>query len=460
MLRSMLRWLNDRAGLRRAVAPLVDHRVPRRSRWLYVFGSATLFAFLLQVVTGVALANSYVPSAGQAWDSLRFITHETPLGSLVRGLHYFGASAMVLLVGLHTIRVFLTGSYKYPREVNWLTGVVLLLLTVLMGFSGQLLRWEQNAVWSVIVGAEQAGRAPLVGRWLARALMAGNTVGGATLSRFFALHVFIVPALILAVVAFHLFLVVHNGISEPPVVGEPVDPDTYRERYRRVVERDGVPFWPWAAWRDAVFALLVVAAVFALALIFGPPEVGRPPDPSIVNASPRPDWYLLWYFAVLALLPHGTEGWFIILAPLVIGLVLVAVPLLSPRGERHPARRPWATLAVIAVVAFVGTLWRAGQVAPWSPDFEARPVVAAAGGAPDAAAQGARLFHDRGCEYCHQVDGQGGRRGPDLSQVGLRMSDDQLVLRILNGAENMPAFASTLSPADVSALVAYLHARR
>ncbi len=455
------RWLDERVGIRKVLSPVLEHRVPRRSRWAYVFGSATLFAFLLQVVTGVALANSYVPSAGQAWDSLRFITHDAPLGSVIRGLHYFGASAMIVLVGAHTIRVFLTGSYKFPREVSWLSGVVLLLLTVLMGFSGQLLRWEQTAVWSVIVGAEQAGRAPVIGQWLARALMAGATVGGSTLSRFFALHVFIVPAMIIGLVAFHLYLVLHNGISEPPEAGRPVNPATYRRDYEALLARDGVPFWPEAAWRDAVFGLAVVAVVLALAVHFGPPEVGKPPDPSIVEASPRPDWYLLWYFAVLALLPHGTEAWFIILAPVVIGIVLVAVPLVSPAGERHPARRPWAVLAVVVILAGVGAFWRAGVRADWSPDFGAKPLAAAVAGAPDPVLErGAKLFHERGCEYCHAIAGEGGRRGPDLTTVGLRLTDDELVLRILNGANNMPAFATSLSPQEVTALVRFLHTRR
>ncbi len=462
VLRRVGGWLDDRVGIRKALAPILEHRVPRRSRWAYVFGSATLFAFLLQVATGVALANSYVPSAGQAWDSLRFITYDAPLGSVIRGLHYFGASAMIVLVGAHTIRVFLTGSYKFPREVSWLSGVILLLLTVLMGFSGQLLRWEQTAVWSVIVGAEQAGRAPVIGPWLARGLRAGATVGGSTLSRFFALHVFIVPALIIGLVAFHLDLVLHTGISEPPVAGRPVDPATNRRDYEELLAKDGVPFWPSAAWRDAVFGLVVIAAVLALAIAFGPPDVGKPPDPSIVEASPRPDWYLLWYFAILAMLPHGTEAWFIILAPLAIGVVLIAVPFVSSRGERHPARRPWAVLAVVAICAGVATLWRAGVTADWSPAFEAKPLTAAAVAAPrdTLAARGATLFHERGCEYCHTIAGQGGRRGPDLSQVGLRLTDDQLVLRILNGAPNMPSFAASLSPEEVSALVKFLHARR
>jgi len=458
--RKVWEWFDARTDASKVIGPILKHPVPPRTGWMYVFGSATLFAFLIQVFTGIALATAYVSSAGQAYESLQWITHQAFLGHLLRGMHYFGASAMVLLVGVHMIRTFLTGSYKFPRELNWVVGVVLLGLTILMGFTGQLLRWDQNGVWSTIVAAEQAGRVPLIGHWLARLLMGGQTVGGATLSRFFAYHVFFIPALIFGMVGLHLVLVLRHGISEKPSASRPVDPKTYRAWYEAMLKREGVPFWPDAAWRDVVFGVLAVACVVFLAWRFGAPELTTPPDPTVVQAYPRPDWYLLWYFAVLAQLPHGTEAYVIVGAPLLAGICLLVLPLIFNRGQRAPSRRPWAVVSIVVIVMGIGVLWFEGERAPWSPDFGVKQLSPEVVNSTNAdVLHGAELFHARGCEYCHAVAGNGGHRGPDLTSVADRLTEQQITLRILNGAYNMPSFASSLKPRELTAIVAFLNSR-
>jgi ubiquinol-cytochrome c reductase cytochrome b subunit len=430
-----------------------------RAGWFYVLGSATLVAFAIQVVTGTALATAYVTSSGEAYDSLRFITGE-PIGRFVRGLHAFGASAMIVLVGLHAIRVYLMAAYKYPRQMNWLTGAGLLLFTLAMAFTGQLLRWDQVGVWTAVIAAEQAGRTPVLGNWIGHFLLAGDVVGGATLSRFFAAHVFFIPALIYLFLGTHLYLVVYNGISEPPVAGRPVDPAEYRRWYRKLLATDGEPFWPDAAWRDALFALLVILCVGVLAWTLGPPEIGRPPDPAVIDASPRPDWYFMWYFAVLSLLPPWSEDYVIILGPALFGLSLVLLPLLWPAGERSPLRRPWSIAIVGAIVFIIGHYWAIGVVAPWSPRFAAKPLPPAVVGATSGEiATGAALFYSKGCEYCHAVSGYGGIRGPDLTDAGDRLTADQVKTRLYSGATNMPSYTRILTPDELEAIVAFLESR-
>jgi ubiquinol-cytochrome c reductase cytochrome b subunit len=460
VLKRFVDWIDDRSGLVTATRRALEHPVPPRTGWWYVFGSATFIAFVLQVITGIALATAYVPSSGQAYDSLKFISEQALLGRFLRGMHFFGASAMVLMIGIHVSRTYLMAAYKFPRELNWLTGAVLLLLTLALAFTGQLLRWDQNAVWSVIVGAAQAGRMPVVGPDIARFILAGDTIGGATLSRFFAFHVFFIPALVFGLVGLHLALVLKHGISERPKKGEPVDPATYREKYSALLHREGVPFWPDAAWRDVAFGAATVATIVILAIIVGPPELGRPPDPSILEAYPRPDWYLLWYFAVLAMAPQNLENVIIVLGPLIFGAFILLVPLAN-RGERSFRRRPWAPMLVIFIWTTIAVFWLAGERADWSPDFKAQPLPATVtAGLPAHAVEGAKLFHEKGCEFCHAIAGYGGKRGPDLSQVGGRMTQDQLVARITNGSARMPAYARSLTPDQVQALTAFLLTRR
>jgi ubiquinol-cytochrome c reductase cytochrome b subunit len=454
-------WLDDRVGFTETFGPMVTHLVPRKARWWYVFGSATLFAFMIQVLTGVALAFSYIPSTAHAYETLQFITQQAPFGHFLRALHYYGASAMVLMVGLHMAQVFLFGAYKYPREMTWITGVMMLGFVLLMGFTGQLLRWDQTGVWSVIIAAEQVGRAPLIGNWLARFTLGGDTVGGATLSRFFAIHVFIMPAMVFAFVGIHLLGVLRHGISPPPEPGQFLSRKHYRRDYADYIKKDGVPFWPDSAWRDVVFGAAMAGLIVVMAILFGPPELGRPPDPSIVEAYPRPDWYLLWYFAVLALLPKGTESLFMVFGPMLVGLWLIAMPFISKRGERSPRRRPWAWAAVLLVVMMICTLWVAGAKSNWSPNFQIQPLSEkVVGVATGPVATGAHLFYTKGCLNCHLIDNYGGRRGPALTVIGAQRTHEQLILVILGGRGNMPAYANNLTPEEMNDILAFMDSRK
>jgi ubiquinol-cytochrome c reductase cytochrome b subunit len=464
MLKSLTaawKFLDDRTGASQTIGPMMKHIVPDNARWWYVFGSATLCCFIMQVVTGIGLALAYVPSGGEAFQSLQYITQQSPLGSVLRGMHFFGASAMVLLAGMHMAQVYLHAAYKYPREMNWMSGVVLLLFTLAMGFTGQLLRWDANGVWSAVVGAEQAARVPVIGPLLAHAILAGQTIGGATLTRFYVLHVFVFPAFIFAGVGVHMLLIMRHGISEMPRPGEPVEPKTYKRDYEQRLKRTGVPFWPNAMWRDAVFSLIVVLGIIACAVLFGPPVLDKPPDPTTLNVNPAPDWYFLFYFAILSMLPANLETWVILGGPLVVILGLLALPLISNKGERAPSRRPWAIAVVVLSVTAIVILTRYGASAPWSPQFGAQPLAETLPvTANHDTREGAKVFFVKGCIYCHEIDGDGGHRGPDLSRVGDRLSGDQLIIRINNGGHNMPAFAGRITHDELATLVTFLKSRR
>ena len=439
---------------------MATHPVPPGSTWFYVFGTAVLSSFLLQVITGIALSTLYVPSAGEAHQTLSYISTQAPFGGVLRGIHYFGASSMVILAVIHMIRVYLFGSYKYPRELNWLTGVVLLFFTVVMGFTGQILRWDQTSIWTLAVGAQQAIRMPVIGNLLAKVIFSGDTIGGATLSHFFALHVFVFPLLLAGFIGLHLWLVLHNGISEPPVAGQPVDPKTYKKEYADMLKRGGLPFWPYAAWRDLVFSTLVIAGIYFLALFVGPPPVEKPPDPSLVTAQPHPDWYLLWYFALLALSPHKAEDCVIILFPVCVAVALLAVPFVMNRGERSIRRRPWAVAIVVLALASTTALTIEAFKEPWTPDFSAEPLTASIIGATTGPVyHGAQAFNTKGCLFCHTVSGHGGKRGPDLTDASDRLTYDQIVIKVMNGGYDMPSYAGNLSPQQLQDLTAFLQSR-
>lgn len=464
------RWLDDRLGIDSVINPILVHPVPRSTNWFNVLGSMTLTAFIFQVVTGIFLALYYVPAPNDAYKSLQFIVNDAQFGHFVRGIHYWGGSAMILLIFAHTARVFLTGSYKYPRELNWLMGVGLLFCTILMGFTGQLLVWNQDSYWAIVVGAEQAARTPFIGQWLAEIVVWGRLVGAATLTHFFAIHVFLVPGLMFGLIGGHLYLVVYQGISEWPEPSNVVDPATYKEKYHKILE-DGIPFFPDAMAKDAIAALLAGVVVIILALRFGGAPLGHPADPSNYITNPRPFWFLIWYFAFLAEIPSSVENIFIIGFPAVVITWMLLLPLYANKGQRATSKRPWAVGAVFLAVLSTAVLIYEGYTSPWAPVFNAngqlehlRPSLVAGLKTP-AQKQGAYLFRNAGCIACHSIQGKGGIRGPALDVVVRDYSADfpRIYEQIAVGGEAtsyqyMPAYGSILNHTQMTDLIKFFEA--
>jgi ubiquinol-cytochrome c reductase cytochrome b subunit len=443
-IRGLGDWFDQRIGARATLGPMLAHPVPRdTASWWYVFGSATLALFALQIVTGICLALVYVPTADQAYQTLEYLNDQTPFGWFLRAAHFWGSNGMVLVMTLHLIQVFLWGAYKYPRELTWVVGVFLFLCTLGMAFSGQVLRWDQDAYWGLGIGASIAGR---------------------TLSRFFALHVFVIPGVLIGLVGLHLWLVLRLGINEWPMPGRLVDRATYLQRYEAEVQRDGVPFFPVAAQKDMVGMAIVTVGVFVCAALFGPHGPRGVPDPTLIDTAPLPDFYFLALFALFALLPPWTETALLLVGPVVALGLLVALPFLSGTGEKSWRRRPVAVIGVLLILLTVGTLAGLGLTSSWSPVMDAwsgLPVPEAyVRGRTPLELQGAVVLQSKQCRNCHSLGGEGGRRGPALDGVGTRLTQDQLIRQVLQGGGNMPAYGKNLTPAEVTALVAFMQTLR
>jgi len=215
MITKFANWLDERVSWRQVWDAIFLRKVPKVN-WFYTLGSATLFVAVNQAVTGILLTLYYVPTPDHAYDSVQYITTQIPGGWLIRGLHHWGASAMVVLVVLHMLRVIFYGAYKYPREVTWFTGVFLLLIVIGFGFTGYLLPWDQKAYWATTVGTRIAGTPPLIGDYLLRIMRGGENLSAVTLARFFGTHVWVLPAALMLLLGIHLYLVIRIGISAVP----------------------------------------------------------------------------------------------------------------------------------------------------------------------------------------------------------------------------------------------------
>ena len=459
--RGVFLWVDDRLHLTKLYESTAGHHVPQSaSSWFYVFGSATLLCFMIQLATGIMLAMVYVPSAAEAYTTLEYLTFHQHLGWFLRGVHYWGSNFMVGIMLLHMTQVFLFGAYKYPREITWITGVILMALTLGLAFTGQVMRFDEDAYWGLGIGVAIMGRVPFLGEQLVNMMLGGPIIASETLSRFFALHVFVLPGGILALVSIHLRMVLTKGINEYPQPGMLVRRETYDKEYAAILKKEGVPFFPKAISKDLVAASIVIFGIVACAFFFGPKGPLGPPNPVQIDTLPRPDFFFLWIFAIAALMPDWMETVVLLGGPVIIGLLLFALPFLNGTGEKSWRRRPIAVMIVILTYVSLGLLTYLGHTSPWSPDMNAwktdhTPKQFLVGRAP-LELQGSVIIQSMQCRNCHAIDGIGGQRGPDLADVGARLTKDQLVRQVIQGGGNMPAYGKNLSPDQVDAVVAYM----
>jgi len=445
MFSKIVRWLNERWPLSAVIRWSLEEEMPGGTSYAYIFGSCVLILFLFQVITGVWQLLYFVPTTDRGYESLNYLRTEIPFGWLIHGLHYWGASAMIIFVGLHISQVYIWGAYKNPRQLTWLIGVGNLLLTLAFGFTGPVLPWDERGYWEAEVAVSSAGTVPLLGT-AARNLLAGGTaLGQMTISRFFFLHVAILPGILIAFVILHLVAFRKFGISGP-----------WDEAKRK---RTGL-FWPDQVFKDGVVVTLIFVALVGLCAYWPPPYSG-PLDVLETFYVPKPEWYFLFFYQTLkafhgVLEPIGTIG-----IPLIITLLLIFLPFFDSGPERNPARRVPAMVCYAIFVAYVITMaiigYYSNPTAGTAGSSATSMVVAQTGSSSpvdpspqtlEAAKRGSQLVNTLGCAACHRINGKGGAIGPELTATLLKgKSREWLTVQIRNPKAHdpktiMPAFTS------------------
>jgi ubiquinol-cytochrome c reductase cytochrome b subunit len=388
-------WLENRTGLLGGVRAFLDKRVPPNLPWSYTLGSIALLLFVVQVVTGIFLAVYYAPTPDHAHDSLRWLESSISGGRLLRGMHHWGASFMVVAVLMHLLRVIVHGSYRKPREVNWLIGVKLLLFVMAFGLTGYLLPWDQKAYWATQVTLNIAESVPLLGPFLAKVLGGGTQLGAVTLTRFYAIHVLVLPLIAIALVVWHVALVQRHGTAGPSSYdGDP--------------KVDGDTFHPRQSARDAI-AMAVVFLALVLTAIAKPAPLEALADPTDATYVPRPEWYFLGLFQLLKYFPGRLEVIGTVILPGIGTALLFALPWLDRSASRRYGARKLllagslSAFAAAFALTLLGALDKGGAPEPAWRKTGRTPFFAAA--APSIAAR-------RDCASCHRDDGFGA--GPSL----------------------------------------------
>ncbi len=341
---SFIDWVDERAGIKPFMNELLYHRVPRIVNPLDFLGLATLFVFINQVVTGMFLAMYYQASSQTAYQSIVYIMNKVPLGWVVRDLHYWGANAMVVLVAAHMLRGFFVGAYKKPREITWITGVVLLFIVILFAFTGYLLPWDQQSYWATMVGTWMPFYAPFVGIYIAYLTRGGTYISGLTLTRFYSIHMLVLPALLLIFFGIHFAMVLRTQML------------VVEEAERKPKGTKGlVTFYPYTVFQMTMLIVVVAMALLILALSQHAPLLA-PADPlNKAHYNPVPLWFFFSIYQLLKYIPPFLDPLGIIGLPTIAVIVLVALPFFDKNPRREPRHRPWAmSIAGVTVAVIIG----------------------------------------------------------------------------------------------------------
>ncbi len=449
-------WLEHRTGIIGGLQHFLYEEIPASSGWHQVLGSVALFLFMVQAFTGIMLAFNYAPTPGEAYDSLRYILTALTAGPLMRGLHHWGASMIVVVVILHMVQAFLYGAYKKPRETTWMVGVVLLLVTLAYGLTGYLLPWDNRAYWGTMVTTQIAAMAPGAGVYLTRLLGAADGVGVVTFARFYAVHVLILPPATILLVALHVFLVRRHGVA--PVPGDEHLPKKM--------------FFPMQVFKDTVAIFIAFAILFTLAVAAHVP-LEQMADPTDNSYIPRPEWYFLFLFQFLKMFNGPLEVIGAVVLPGLAVLTLLLVPFID-RGAMVKVTKRTFAIAVVLLAAIGWSSLTMAAVKSTPPqeaviDFsystewmKLTPDKLSTANLPDTpafAVAGAKIYTANHCEACHAVNGAGGKIGPVLNGLSKRQTRSWVEQHFadpqkLSPGTPMPPYK--LAPTDMRNLTSYL----
>src|SRR5712691_10577089 len=402
-LQQLAVWLDHRTGIETAVKNFLYENIPASSGWHQVLGSVAVFLFMLQAFTGVLLAFNYAPTPGDAYNSLRYIVTEVTGGRLIRGLHHWGASMMIVVVVMHMLQVFLWGAYKRPREATWMAGVGLLLLTLAYGLTGYLLPWDNRAYWGTVVTTQIASQAPVLGPYLSRLLGGEGAIGVVTFARFYGLHVLLLPPATALLIGIHIYLVRKHGVAPAP--GDELVP--------------AKKFYPEQVFKDTVAIFVAFAILFTMAVVVRVP-LEQLADPTDTFYIPRPEWYFLFLFQTLKLFTGPLELIGSIVLPGLAVLALILVPFIDRGKMVKVTRRTFATAVVaLAVIGWTGLTAAAVITTP-----KEALKVAVDYSAPTDWMQlspeelaGVGYFRQENCISCHSIREGGSKIGPDLTRT-------------------------------------------
>ena len=423
MIRKILDWLENRTGIETAIHHFMYEDIPDSSGWHQVLGSVALFAFLTQAFTGILLAFNYAPTPGDAYDSLRYIVTQLTGGALIRGLHHWGASLMIIVVVLHMTQVFVWGAYKKPREATWLVGCVLLLVTLAYGLTGYLLPWDNRAYWGTVVTTQIASQAPGAGPYILRLLGSeGGAIGVVTFARFYAVHVLLLPPLTMLLVAIHLVLVRRHGVAPAA--------DDFKPKKK---------VYPEQVFKDTVVTFIWFIVLVTMAIIVKVP-LGRTADPTDTSFIPRPEWYFLFLFQTLKLFEGPLEIVGSVILPTVAILLLFLTPFID-RGRVIAIRRRTGAIALVLLGAIGWAGLTARAVATTPPSTESPDAGLAEAEAwrqiPPENLAAIGFFRKDNCGTCHVLGKSG--TGPDLSVSATTKPADWLVAHFRQPSPTSPA---------------------